>query len=90
VPIGLVFAAVRFFLLAAYFVIAPTLFPEDCRSLWFWTTWGTTCFYKVSVWDVCFVRVRIYICVRRGCRGVLYVACLTRTLTHAYHNTHTL
>ncbi|GBF89312.1 phospholipid phosphatase [Raphidocelis subcapitata] len=46
VPIGLVAVAVRFLLLLAYFVVGPYIFPENARSLWFWTTWGCTCFYQ--------------------------------------------
>ena len=46
-PFGAVAVAVRFFLLGFYFVGGPFILPKDSDSLWFWTTWGTTCFYKV-------------------------------------------
>ena len=45
---GLVAVAVRFALLVFYFVVLRHVLPADCRSLWFWTTWGCTCFYKVG------------------------------------------
>jgi hypothetical protein len=40
--------AVRFALLLAYFVILRHVLPKAARSLWFWCTWGCSCFYQVG------------------------------------------
>lgn len=48
IPFGLLAVAVRFALLATYFlVLRPFVLPASASSLWWWCTWGCTCFYKV-------------------------------------------
>lgn len=47
IPFGLVIMAFRFFMLLCYFAIGQFILPKCISSLWFWTTWGVSCFYKV-------------------------------------------
>lgn len=47
IPFGMVAILVRFWLLGFYFCFLRYVLPKDCRSLWWWITWGVTCFYQV-------------------------------------------
>jgi hypothetical protein len=47
IPFGVAAILARFWLLGLYFAVLRHVLPKECSSLWWWITWGVTCFYKV-------------------------------------------